>query len=65
VIFGVNHQCMKFDDHFGSNYAGLNVLLNGHELGFSWSCMIQVSFKIKYVHLDQIWWIMVLDVLLD
>jgi len=28
------------DDLFESNDYGLDVLLDGHELGFSWSCMI-------------------------
>jgi len=33
---------MKLDNQFGSNYGGLDGLLNGHESGFPLSCMTQV-----------------------
>jgi len=53
------------NEHFGSNNGDLEVHLIEHELGLLWSCMISVIFCIKYVNLDQIEWIMLLDVLLN
>jgi len=38
----------------------MDAYLNAQELGFSWWYMIWVSFQIKYVHLGQIRWILML-----
>jgi len=57
MIFGINHEYLKLDDHLESTYGDLDshiiwpysrVSMMKHDL---------VEFWIKYVHLDQIRWI--------